>query len=727
MSKTHYSAAELATLKLPGMPASARNMQELVRRENWPSRKRSGRGGGLEYLPPEPVRLAIMALQYPASSPVCSPASAPALGAAVVATTAALPIVTSATAMGVFTPTTSALTDRQRLVADARTGVRRAINDLRAESHCTLEAALTVLLVNARAGRLAPMLDRALKLARDGRGRKGDGYPSPRTLKRWLAADDAALAPRVRVKSFDVPSWAAAFLDAYQRPQKPSVQAAYRMAYGCEPLDSGTDTIPSIHQVRRLLEKVGSVSLATGRLLPRELKSLKPFVRRATEELLPDSIYTADGHTFDAEVAHPKHGRPFRPELTLVVSVGTRQAVGWSAGLAESTWAVLDAQRHAIEQHGIPAIWYVDNGSGYRNAMQKDDVVGFAARLGMTVMHSLPYNSQARGIIERAHQTIFVAAAKKLPTYMGAVMDREARQKVYKLTRSDIKTTGSSRHLLAWADFLAFIQAEIDAYNDRPHRSLPKFTDADGLRRHMSPNEAQAAAMDKGWSPTLLAASEIDSLFRPYTIATVIRAEIRLHGNLYFNKALEELHGEKVRVAYDIHNAEQVWVYTQEDGRFICRAGFEANKRRYVAVSVDEQATQRRADQRLARLEAHAEEVRAELAAPATIDQIPTLNVADFAAARERIEAREREAESARVIDLPVEPRRTLFDTDPEKYRWLIAHTDEWDSADAAWLLDYVAHDYAYLAERFEAFGQGWTNELDRLAKDMANEEMAAR
>src|SRR5690606_2895464 len=129
--------------------------------------------------------------------------------------------------------------------------------------------------------------------------------------------------------------------------------------------------------------------------------------------------------------------------ITTVLDIATRRAVGWSAGLAESTWAVLDALRHACLTGGIPAIFYVDNGSGYKNAAMSAEATGFLARIQSTLTHSLPYNSQARGIEERSHKSIWVRGAKELPTYMGQDMDREAKQKAYKITRADLRLVGS--------------------------------------------------------------------------------------------------------------------------------------------------------------------------------------------------------------------------------------------------------------------------------------------
>lgn len=488
---------------------------------------------------------------------------------------------------------------------------------------------------------------------------------------------------------------------------------------------------------------MGNVERERGRRLPRELKALRPFIRRDASGFAPDAIYTADGHTFDAEVAHPRHGKAFRPEITTVLSVPTRRCVGWSAGLAESTWAVMDALRHACERAGIPALWYVDNGSGYKNAAMTDVVTGFCSRLHFTPTNSLPYNSQARGVEERSHKSIWVRGAKKLPTYIGADMDREARQKVFKLTRAHIKATGASRLLMAWEDFLRFCQDEINAYNARPHRALPKIRDAaTGKLRHMTPDEAWQKALDEGWSPTPVTAEESTDLFRPEVVATTVRGEIRLFNNLFFSRDLEEHTGEKVRVGYDIHDASKVWVRDMR-GRLIAIAEFEANKRAYFPESFVEQAERRRAEGRLARLEAHAQEVREELDAPALLVHQPTItipvdatpkNLAAIERAERRVQekvdiaAAKQDLEASGVTVMPGIDVRPQFRTDPDKYRWLARHPQLWDAHDAEWLLDYVWGDeYATLLERFEHDGLAWSDQDGERARELMNFEAAAR
>lgn len=508
-------------------------------------------------------------------------------------------------------------TDKQRLERDARVGVKAAIRRTMADSRCSQESALHTLLNNARSGVLDELTTNMLRLARNARGRPGDGFPSIRTLKRWLATE--YLTPKVPTKDMSVPAWAKSFLSFYQQPQKPSVEESYRQFCKATPVEGR----PSVHQVRRFLAKLGTVTRERGRMGDRELKNIRPFVRRDFSLLQPNDVWSADGHTFDAEVQHPFHGRPFRPEITTFVDIGTRRAVGWSIDLAESAYAVADSLRYAVEHHGIPAIIYVDNGSGYRNAymnaqakricndLRVDAATGLVGRLGSTMLHSLPYNSQARGVIERLHQTLWVTGAKQLPSYIGAAMDREARLAQFKLTRRAIKQ-GGAVPLMPWDLFVQFCEQRIAEYNASAHRSLG----------NTSPDLAWRAFEAKGWAAERLKEDEITTLFRPRVSRKLARAEIRLFNNIYFARELEEFHGLEVHVAYDIHDPSRVWVYLP-DGYLLCTAEVNGNRKHYFPVPVIEQARQKRAEGRLARVDAKRGEILEELRGGAPLS-VPT-------------------------------------------------------------------------------------------------------
>jgi putative transposase len=667
-----YSAQDLAGL--PGMPADESGVRKKAKKNLWKSRAKA-RGKGVEYAItalPEQTRQALLAslagtLPAPAAQTVAMPAAQPGPMPAVIAN-----------------QQSARLKDWQRRTAEARQAIVAEVRRMAALGG--QENAIRTVIGMAATGTLPEHLQQLVTVANAKAGIGGSRTLSRTSIYRWLKDAEsgfAGLAPKTRDDSA-IPPWAPALLSLWQQPQKPTLAAALEKLHG---VLQPHIIPPSYSQARRFLEKMSARDREAGRMGSREIKTIRAYVKRDSSQMWPGDAYTADGHTLDAEVAHPAHGRAFRPELTTVIDIATRRAVGWSAGLAESTWSVLDALRHACLGCGIPAIFYVDNGSGFKNALMANEAIGFMGRLSISLTHSLPYNSQARGVIERAHHTIWVKAARELPTYMGADMDREAKQKVYKLTRADIRAVGTSRLLMAWADFVTWCEQQVDAYNNRPHRSLPRIRDPHtGKLRHQTPMEAWQQAGEEGWQPTLVLENERDDLFRPYKEAITRRALVTLFGNSYFHRDLEHYHGETVRVGYDIHDASRVWV-RDKAGRLICVAEFEGNKRSYFPQSFVEQAAQKRAEGRIKRAQARIEEAEAELQPPQLLDYQPADLVPLVVPA-------ERNAITVdNVVRLPdpeeAEPARPMFETDAAKYRWLLRNPEHVTRDDDGWVAWY--------------------------------------
>ncbi|HEV2675515.1 MAG TPA: Mu transposase C-terminal domain-containing protein, partial [Aliidongia sp.] len=442
---------------------------------------------------------------------------------------------------------------------------------------------------------------------------------------------------------------------------------------------------PSYPQVRRFLDRLGTIEINRGRMGPRDIKNLKAYVKRDDALLDPLDIALVDGHTFDAEVCHPFHGGPFRPEITTVVDAKTRLALGFSLGLAESAQSVMDAVRDAVQRYGVMAWLYSDNGPGNKADLTSGPVVGLIARLGASHMLSRAYNSMSRGRSERVHQTIWVRAARKLPSFIGADMDAEASNRVHKLTRKELQGRGRNL-LMPWRDFVAFCQAETDDYNNRPHSGLPSIIDTDtGKRRHQTPMEAWRAAIEAGFTPDAVAPDLAADLFRPHRIARTNRGLIQFSNLEYFHQDLVEHGGDDVMVGYEWNDPSFVWVKTLE-GRLICKAALDGHKRDFIPKSMLEQGRETRAQGRLRRLEANVAEVQAELRG-APIEAEPLQLTASDEVAADLMLARFEPAPIAEIVPIGA-PALRWPGGEAERIGWLARNPDGVAPEDLAWLAD---------------------------------------
>ena len=314
--KTHYSISELLEMNLEKFPKTNRAILYKVEREKWSFIEASCQGGKngkrREYAPPPEVLKLIQAKKLNevlgGLSDLPAPLSSYEEKGGDEAGLPSPDVRGGQLTIGVA----DGSTEQQRLCESARRGVLSAVELVMAESGVSKEAAMTTVLTQAK----MPGFEHIAKLfslAADGRG-GGGKLPSVRTIKRWFAARESnSLAPKSRTEDMNVPSWLPVFLECYRLPMKPSVSEAYRLFVNRlealpspqpSPTGRGGD-VPSIHQVRRWLGKLGNVERERGRRGARDLKNILPHKRRDFLHLKPAAIYTADGHTFDAEVLNP--------------------------------------------------------------------------------------------------------------------------------------------------------------------------------------------------------------------------------------------------------------------------------------------------------------------------------------------------------------------------------------------------------------------------------------
>jgi putative transposase len=704
---------------LPGFEMSERATLDKLKRLGVPHRARSGRGGGREFdcsALPEDTQKALLIHQVASATPVIAAhAEAPSSDPA---------------------PVPAVITERKppsqaaKAVADARAVLVRQVQEL-AQTHGASRAR-QLLAQELAANRASPEL---LSLAKTANQRARKHSPiSESTLKTWagtfktdgwwglLPAESKANA--VNELGDDVAAVLGLYLSRdpmYRNLTAAAKEVTRNAGNGLEGWK------PLYHRAQRALPKVDKVQLIKSRHSGAERAAKLPFKRRDTSVIRPLDVWLIDGHSFKAKVRHPDHGAPFAPEVTVCKDAATRMITGWSVALSENVIAVGDALRHAVGKCGVPAIIYSDNGPGETAKQMDCPVAGIVARLGAEHRTGIPGHPQGHGLIERGWQTHMINCARQFPSYQGRDVDSLSFRKVAGALAKEQRAikrateTGEviqlSNKAPSWQQFIDAIERAVQEYNHQHrHRSLPK--NAQG--KHMTPAEAWAAMVDPQ-DQHIPSPQELRMLFMPATLRKAIRGEVQFLNQVYFSHELMAVDGEQVRVHYDIHDPNYVLVFTT-DGEFVCEAKWNANRMDYFPKPVVEMAREKRVRGIVKRREAQIDTAMRELqgqplqagnppvflsAPTAPVVLVPTVSTAVPLSSLADKRSSDVVGEVAQAAS-----GRPFFDTQSERYEWLMQHRARWDDSDATWVAGYVkGDDYAELCEYFASRGIDWKDE----------------
>ncbi len=632
--KGWYSAQELAGL--PGMPLTDSAVMRAAKKNLWTNRRKL-RGKGSEYALralPAATQAHLLALAHDLA------ASAPAALAVAVdpekpgkppgkSLTAALPAGAVAVRGQVRrAKEETALTDKERAYRDAALVLCRAVEAAQEASgrslkHCCHELAARLVAGNAFAGLIEAARATYLKPRKataltpgpspEGRGEVNLGGVAAQAgrLQRLmgfyeqgrLAGDGGRfLVAGKREKAGHNPIHVACFLRFFCLPTRPPVAEAYR---AMKPwLEARGLAAPTYAVVCRIEHELPVTVKYRGRVTGSAWRSLKTYVDRDVSMFKANDIWVGDGHSFKAKVAHPIHGQPFIPEVTVILCWVSRKIVGWSAALAESTVAVADAFRHAqLTTRARPLVYYSDNGSGQTGKMIDCPIAGTLARQGIAHETGIPGNPQGRGIIERLWQVTLIPLARTYPTCTWRGGDDNATKKM--LQRLNRKDQGGLV-IPSFRQFLDDVAACVARYNlEHAHRELNGNTPEDEYQARLDRDSIVFGPSD----------AEIAALWMPEVVRKPTRGLVSVFGNTYCKRDLPDLlpEGASVRVRYDLHDPKQVLLLTL-DGRFLGPAAWNGHREAAFPVPEIERLRALRAAGKVKRGEKIVAEAQAELA-----------------------------------------------------------------------------------------------------------------
>lgn len=476
--------------------------------------------------------------------------------------------------------------DKQRLIDGSRQTILQFVDSYPGSA----AAACEFLTLGYAASTLSPDMIYAIDHCNDKLNECRRGAISPSTVGKWKQMKNKSghcLPAKTRIKTRwqDVP-WLALFLFHYRKPQKPKQTEAYAEFKKDWALHGfNAEELPGLSAINRLLASMPPIIRETGRCTGAAMAAMKPFIRRDWSGS-SNEVWVGDGHTFKAKVRHPDHGQAFSPEVTVVIDAASRFIVGWAFSLSENQIAVSESLGQGMLKHGKPLIYYSDNGSGQTAKTIDCPAGGMLARLGVRHETGIPGNAQGRGLIEGLWDITAIAVAKGFMTFQGTGMDGDTLRKNTNLINSAKRKGEVPNMVPTWKEFMVACEEKFDTYNhEHKHSSLGGKT----------PAEVYYANFDMAWACPLTD-DEALNLYRPFVERTPFRGEVRWINNIYFSQELVELPEKvKVRVAYDMHHADHVWI-SDLQGKFICIAEWNGNKVDGFAKSLKQQLKDNRID-----------------------------------------------------------------------------------------------------------------------------------
>jgi hypothetical protein len=524
------AAAELASLALPGLPATRAGLAAWAAEAGWTAPEAEGRTWrrgplGLEIAAevlPLAARVRLEADEAPASDRA---AEREALWQAF-----------------------EALPEAKRRVAAKRLAALDAVEALVAAGTSRTGAMQTV------------AAERGIRLS--------TLYQWARTV-RGVAAEDRLphLAPRhggVRGERAETTPEALEWLrSAWLSPSRPTVEQCLRDLRAVAAQRGWR--LASDRTLRRHLAGIDRAVATYWRYGPEAADRLHPSQRRDRTALRALEAVNADGHTLDVWARWPD-GTTGRPVLVAFQDVYSGKLLSWRVDRTENTDAFRLAFGDLVERWGIPDHLYVDNTlaaankvmSGgvrrrFRFRVRAEEPLGILPQLGVEVHFVRPYAGQSKPI-ERAFGDLARDVARH-PAFEGAWLGPNPAEKPH----------NAGARAVPIAEVLAVLEQRIAEHNARPGRSS-----AACRGRSFDATFAESYAQ----SPIRKATSPQRRLFLLAAEAVTVRRDATLHlcGNRYHDPVLVGLIGRQVVVRFDPDRLHApVHVY-RADGGYVCAA-----------------------------------------------------------------------------------------------------------------------------------------------------------
>lgn len=589
----HYGASQLAGV--PGMPDTPQGVKARAKRENWPSRRRAGRGGGEEWpasaLPIETQRELRRRAAIAAANRVKS--TTPGLDGAACARRIAI-------AAEVDTKHAHRVQEAGLAKAAALAGHKRARMEARAQILSRLDVFLQQYSTLGKVAGIelfAGAYSRGeLQIPEPLRHMVGETLSAP-TLMRWqrlqatqgLAALAGGYGNRAGTGKIETDSELRNFMLAMlvERPHL----GARQISRGLQARFRDRADLPCLRSIERFLArwKRESAQLFTAVSNPDAWKNrfMVAFGKADEDITRLNQRWEFDSTMADVMLTDGRH------VIVQIVDVWSRRRM-FHVSKSSSAEAICQTLRRALLAWGVPEQAKLDNGQDYvSHRMQR-----VFASLGCDVKLSAPFSPWQKPHVESGFKTFSHDLLEMLPGYIGHdVAEAQALRARTSFADRLMKKNAVVEIKLSAADLQLFCDRwTANVYEHEPRSGLDGMTVFQRVAswRHEVRRISDERALD------LLLAEAPDG----HGGRTVGKKGLRVDGLVYVAPELAALVGERVRVLYDPDDVGRVVVY--HDDQFVCVAECPE----VLGVSRREIAIESRARQK-AEIEATRRELRA--------------------------------------------------------------------------------------------------------------------
>lgn len=576
-----FTSAELAELRLPGLPTTKRKINERASFEGWAlrtdaqgkplARPRAARGGGLEY--------------HADVLPAATRAAIATMGVAAVADVSDQPETRAAAQWRWFDGSSAAVQDegRRRLTAV------QAVDALEAAG-MTRSAAVTMAAKNAGVG--------------------------ASTLWKWLGmiagvarADRLAFLAPARggggaAATVDDQLWTLLISD-YLRPEKPTFSSCYYRVKNRHAAPQGLAMPPERTLRRKMEREIDPRLIVLKREGAEELRRMLPAQERSVLGLHAMEAINIDGHKWDVFVnwGNDAQGKPIigRPMMVAVQCLYSRKVLAHRIDESENALATRMVFADLFRDWGIPKACLLDNGRAFaskaitggaktrfRFKIKEWEPTGVLTGLDIAIHWATPYRGQSKPI-ERAFRDMCDAIAKD-PAFAGA----------YTGNNPLAKPENYGSRAIPIEEFRKIVALGIAEHNAKPGR---RNETANGRSFDDVFFESYATAPIGKATPEQLRLALLTAEDRRCDSKTSV---ITLEGNRYWAPELARFAGQKLTVRFDPDDLHgEVHIYDRE-GQFIvtapaiAKSGFfdKASARERRALEKSHRAAAREAEHR---------------------------------------------------------------------------------------------------------------------------------